>query len=109
VPAASRSNSSAGKTRLTSPIASASSALTESSSSAIRMAVERPTSRGKFQVAPASGTSPTPLKASLKLAAELATRRSQARASDTPAPAAMPLTRATVGLGMSARSWTIGA
>ena len=73
------------------------------------MALDRPISRGRCQVEPASGTRAIPEKASRHRAALLASRRSQARASDTPAPAATPLTTATVGLGIPASSLQMGA
>ena len=53
---------------------------------------------------PASGISPIFTKAMVKDAASLATRKSHARASDTPAPAATPLIAAITGLGVSASS-----
>jgi hypothetical protein len=73
------------------------------------MARDSPTTRGRCQVEPASGTRAMPEKARRQRAASLASRRSQARASDTPAPAATPLTTATVGLGIPASSRQMGA
>ena len=77
--------SSSGQTRLTSPNWSARSASTQSPSRAISSSLDRPTSRGRCQVEPASGIRAMPEKASRQRAALLASRRSQAGASDTPA------------------------
>ena len=61
------------------------------------------TSRGRNQVPPESGTSPSFENAWMKLAERAAMTRSQASAILAPAPAATPLTAAITGIG-SARS-----
>ena len=54
-----------------------------------------------IQVAPLSGTSPIRPKARTKRASVAAMRRSAAKASDAPAPAATPLTAAMIGWSMA--------
>ena len=54
-------------------------------------------SRGRSHVAPESGISPTRPKASRNDAPSAAIRRSQAKASEAPAPAATPLIAPTIG------------
>jgi len=75
------------------------------SSSAARAA---PASRWSVQEAPESAPRPTLAKAMSRLARRAATRKSQASASDAPAPAALPLTAAITGLGMVATAVMIG-
>ena len=75
------------------------------SSSAARPA---PASRGRVHDAPESAARPTRAKAIRKLARRAAIRRSQAKASEAPAPAAMPFTAAMTGLGMLVIVVTIG-
>ena len=67
-----------------------------------------PTSRGRNQVAPESGTSPSLLKAWMKDADFAAITRSQASARLAPAPAATPLTAAIVGTGRLCSERTSG-
>jgi hypothetical protein len=56
-----------------------------------------PSSRWMKYVPPESGTSPMPMNAGTKLADSAAIRMSQAQASESPAPAAGPLTAAMTG------------
>jgi hypothetical protein len=56
-----------------------------------------PTSLGRSHVAPLSGIRPTRPKASRNEAPSAAIRRSQANASEAPAPAAIPFTAPTIG------------
>ena len=56
-----------------------------------------PSKRGKVKVPPLSGIKPILLKACIKLANELTTTISQAKAIFAPAPAATPLTHAITG------------
>ena len=63
-----------------------------------RIARPSPTRRGRSQVAPLSGIRPIRPKASTKVAVAAAIRRSQAKASEAPAPAATPLIEAMTGL-----------
>ena len=84
---------------------SASSVRGRSSSSSARAG---PTSRGSVQDVPVSRASPMPAKARLIPASALMMRRSASRASEAPAPAAMPLTPATTGLGIACRARAIG-
>jgi hypothetical protein len=68
-----------------------------------------PTIRGRNQVAPLSGTSAMRLKARTKRADSAAMRRSQARASEAPAPAATPLIAAMIGRSSSTIARMIGS
>ena len=86
-----------------SPQSAASAADSRSPSIARPRARALPTRRGRNQVAPESGTSPSLLKAWMNDAEDAATTRSQASARLAPAPAATPFTAAIVGIG-SARS-----
>ena len=93
---------------MTSPISSAAEAVTGSASSAIAVARACPISRGSVQEAPLSRASPTLAKASRNFALSAAIRKSATKASDAPAPAAIPFTAAMTGLGMVASASTIG-
>ena len=88
----------AGTTRLTSPRRSAASASSGSVVKIISAARAAPTRRGRNHVEPVSGTSPTRPKTSMKLAPSAQMRRSQASASEQPAPAATPLMAPMMGL-----------
>ena len=85
-------------------MARARSASTFSESSASSSARAIPIARGNRYVEPASGIRPIRMNAMLNEASSLARRISQARASETPAPATTPLTAATTGLGQPVRS-----
>src|ERR1700761_1291133 len=86
----SASKSSAGYTALISPHANASAAGSRSASRAIRNAPIRPIAAAISAEAPPSGIRPILVKASMKNALSEANTRSQARASETPTPAAAP-------------------
>ena len=60
------------------------------------------------QVLPESGIRATLMKALMKEAYSEPSRRSHAMARPIPAPAATPLTAATVGTGTSTRAWITG-
>ena len=79
-------------------------------SASIRSSAARPApaSRGKVQDTPVSAASPTRAKAIRKLAPWAAMRRSHAKASPAPAPAATPFTAAMTGLGMDRMASTSG-
>src|SRR5262245_37759905 len=79
------------------PHCSAFSAESGSAKRAKPFARELTTSRGRNQVPPESGMSPTRAKDWMKLADRAATTMSQASAMLAPAPAATPLTAATTG------------
>ena len=64
--------------------------------------------RGRNQVLPQSGTSPIRVKACRKVADSPASTMSQASARLMPAPAAAPLTAATIGFGYWRIASTIG-
>ncbi len=72
------------------------------------MALACPTSRWSVNDEPVSQDSATPAKARLNPAVSATMRRSHAKASEAPAPAATPLTAATTGLAMPASVETIG-
>ena len=93
---------------MTRPISSAADALTGSARIASAVARACPISRGSVQDAPVSSASPTLANASRNFALSAAIRKSQAKLSDAPAPAAMPLTAAITGLGIVARARQIG-
>src|SRR5438874_915076 len=93
--ATSEAKDSSGTTRVTSPIASADAAGTGSDSSSISSAFADPTSLGSVHDAPVSGTRPIFENAIANDAPSAAIRKSHAKASDAPAPAAGPLTAAT--------------
>ena len=59
-------------------------------------------------VPPASGTSPIPTNPGTNVADSAATRRSQAQANDSPAPAAGPFTAAITGFASERTSRTFG-
>jgi len=67
-----------------------------------------PTARVRVADRPESKVSPMPVNAVANLAVSAQTRMSQARASEMPAPAQVPLMAATTGLGMPARARTTG-
>ena len=90
--------SASGTQRLIRPQSSAVAAGSFSPSSISSIARALPTKRGSSQVEPQSGTRPMRRKASRKYELSAATTRSQARASETPTPAATPFTAATRGL-----------
>ena len=87
---------------------SASSAEIGSPTKAISAARAAPTRRGRSHVAPLSGISPIRPNASTNRASAAAIRRSQANASEAPAPAATPLTAAMTGWPMDRRARMIG-
>jgi hypothetical protein len=72
------------------------------------MALAVPTSRGKNQVPPESGTNPSFENACMKLAERVATTRSQANAMFAPAPAATPFTAPMTGIGRFRKVMTNG-
>ena len=90
-------NASAGITSETSPQASASPASSLRFELIHSNARANPSSRWMNHEPPESGTRPMPTKPGTKLAAADAMRTSQAAASDSPAPAAGPLTAAITG------------
>ena len=94
---ASSASRPAGTTWFTSPMRSARCASTGSVLKIISAARAWPMSRGRNQVEPLSGTSPTRPKTWMKLAPSAAMRRSQASASEQPAPAATPLMAPMIG------------
>ena len=67
-----------------------------------------PASRCSVQEAPESAPRPTRANAISRLARSAAIRKSQAKASAAPAPAATPLIAAMTGLGMPVMAVTIG-
>src|SRR6266508_878475 len=93
------SSSATGTTRLTRPIRSASAASMMSAVNTSSLALASPTSRGRSQVPPPSGTRPILAKTSPKRARSEAITRSQPSAILQPAPTAKPSTMASVGLG----------
>ena len=95
------SSRSGSLTRLTSPIASASSAATIRPVKQISLAWAGPISRVSSQDAPRSPADrPIRTNAALNLALVDANRMSAASASDSPPPAAAPLTAAITGTRM---------
>src|SRR6185437_10327171 len=80
------------------PHCAAVSAESGSPSMAMPIARAEPARRGRNQVPPASGTNPRRQNACRKLAERAAKTMSQAKAMLAPAPAAGPLTAATIGL-----------
>ena len=94
-------SSSVGTTLLTSPMRAASSASTQSPSSASSAALPGPTRRGSSQLAPVSRPRPWRTNSNENRARSLATTRSHPRARLTPAPTAGPSTAAITGFGHS--------
>jgi hypothetical protein len=92
--------SSSGTTAVNSPAALARSASSGSASISNSAARAAPASRCSVQEAPESAPRPTRAKAMSRLARCAAILKSQASASDAPAPAALPLTAAITSLGM---------
>ncbi len=93
---------------MTSPRLSARSAVTGSASISSSAATASPASRWIVQEAPESAPRPTRANAISRLALRPATRKSQANASDAPAPAATPFTAATTGFGIEVMAVMIG-
>src|SRR6516165_6692585 len=95
--------SSSATTRLTRPSDNASLASTARPVKYSSRALAVPTSRVRKKLPPKSPENPTLTKAVTSLAEVPATRRSHARASASPAPAAGPLIIAIVGFGSSCK------
>ena len=101
-------NSASGTHCLIMPQAAACSAASLLPSKANPNARALPTRRGRVQVPPESGSSPSLANACTKLAELAAMTRSQARAMLAPAPAATPLTAAITGIGRECNASTKG-
>src|SRR3990170_2055516 len=97
------SNESSGKTRWTSPHASASPAVSVLPVKVSSIARWVPRAGARKKVAPPSGESPMFWYARVKRADSAATTRSPASAREIPAPAATPLTAERTGLGTRRR------
>ena len=95
-------------TRLNNPSSAARSASTGSASISSSAARAWPVSRCSVQDDPESGPRPTRANAISTLALRAASRKSQANASEAPAPAATPFTAAITGLGIPAITLMIG-
>ena len=105
---AASSTSSGATTRLTSPIASASSARTWRPVKMSSLARDDPIRRGRRWVPPPPGMTPSRTSGSPKRASSAQTRKSQASASSSPPPRAYPLTAAMVARGTDASAPSSG-
>src|SRR5699024_3152806 len=92
-------NSVGAGTSTASPRSRAEAAETASPRSRIREATDRPTAAGNRTLAAPSGMSPMLVNANSRYASSAMNIRSAARASETPTPAAGPLTAAITGIG----------